>query len=121
MPAPLERSGGGSCALTGAAGNRSRAENVLQHNKYALRITRNGPNYPRIDLNSNLSYLSSTAHPGGNRTRAVLARQPPYHCARPRAGEKEERGNKYPTAEAFKFLFFPRCSKGAGTGAETIL
>ena len=46
MPAPLERSGGGSCALTGAAGNRSRAENVLQHNKYALRITRNGRNYP---------------------------------------------------------------------------
>ena len=46
MPAPLERSGGGSCALTGAAGNRSRAENVSQHNKYALRITRNGRNYP---------------------------------------------------------------------------
>ena len=46
MPAPLERSGGGSCALTGAAGNRSRAENVLKHNKYSLRITRNGRNYP---------------------------------------------------------------------------
>ena len=84
MPAPLERSGGGSCALTGAAGNRTRAKNVSQHNKYALRITRNRRNYPR-------------------------------------AGEKEERGNKYPTAEAFKFLFFPRSSKGAGTGAETII
>ena len=118
MPAPLERSGGGSCALTGAAGNRSRAENVSQRNKYALRITHNGR---QLSVNSNLSYFSSTGHPGGTRTRAVLVRQATYHCARARAGEKEERGNKYPTAEAFKFLFFPRSSKGAGTGAETIL
>ena len=34
MPAPLERSGGGSCALTGAAGNRSRAEHSWQDARF---------------------------------------------------------------------------------------
>ena len=47
--------------------------------------------------------LSSTAHPGGNRTRAVLVRQAPYHCARPRAGEREERETSTPRQKRSNF------------------